>query len=113
MAPRFSGFEKFLMNRFKSSPAYRTLGALASAVLFISPAMGQAPTKEFIEVPTKEVIAARSGNAAVLTQVDNPKVAPGQVIWHPSFAAACDASRVSRKPVLLFQMMGKLDEQFC
>ena len=101
------------MNRFKSSPAHRTLGALASAALFISPAMGQAPTKEFIEMNTKEVIAARSGNTAMAMPVDNPKVGAGQVIWHPSFAAACDASRVSRKPVLLFQMMGKLDEQFC
>jgi len=44
---------------------------------------------------------------------DNPKVAPGKVAWHPDLAAACAASAKSKKPVLLFQMMGKLDEQFC
>jgi len=43
----------------------------------------------------------------------NPKVAPGKVRWHPDFATACAASKASGKPVLLFQMMGKLDEQFC
>ena len=43
----------------------------------------------------------------------NPKVAPGKVVWHESFEAACAASRKSGKPVLLFQMMGNLDDQFC
>jgi hypothetical protein len=43
----------------------------------------------------------------------NPKVRPGKLRWHPGFAAACDAARQSGKPVLLFQMMGRLDEQFC
>ena len=43
----------------------------------------------------------------------NPKVRPGKVRWHPGFAVACEAARQSGKPVLLFQMMGKLDEQFC
>ena len=44
---------------------------------------------------------------------NNPKVEPGKVRWHPTFQAACDAARQSGKPVLLFQMMGKLDDQFC
>lgn len=43
----------------------------------------------------------------------NPKVEPGKVKWHADFAAACQASAKSGKPVLLFQMMGKLDDQFC
>jgi hypothetical protein len=43
----------------------------------------------------------------------NPKVEPGKVQWHADFAEACRASAQSGKPVLLFQMMGKLDEQFC
>jgi hypothetical protein len=44
---------------------------------------------------------------------DNPKVEPGKVKWHKDFASACAASKKSGKPVLLFQMMGKLDEKFC
>jgi hypothetical protein len=43
----------------------------------------------------------------------NPKVQPGKVNWHPSFASARQAAEKSGKPVLLFQMMGKLDDQFC
>ena len=101
------------MNRFKSLHWHKALGTFALAVLATSPAMGEAPTKFVIERPTKEVIASRSGNTAVALSSDNPKVAPGRVTWHPSFAAACNASRVSGKPILLFQMMGKLDEQFC
>ena len=43
----------------------------------------------------------------------NPKVKPGEVAWHSNFSAACDASKQSGKPVLLFQLLGKLDDQFC
>jgi hypothetical protein len=77
-----------------------------------SPAVGDMP-KYVVERPTKELLAARSGAAAMAAASENPKVAPGRVSWHPTFAAACAASRASGKPVLLFQMMGNLDEQFC
>ena len=43
----------------------------------------------------------------------NPRVRPGLVNWHADFAAACRSARTSRKPVLHFQMMGKLDERLC
>jgi hypothetical protein len=43
----------------------------------------------------------------------NPEVEPGLVPWHADFAAACAAAKSSGKPVLLFQMMGRLDQQFC
>jgi hypothetical protein len=43
----------------------------------------------------------------------NPKVEPGKVRWHKSFDEARAASAKSGKPVLLFQMMGKLDDEFC
>jgi hypothetical protein len=101
------------MNRFKSFNWHKALGTFALALLTTSSARTEAPTKFAIERPTKEVLAVHSGNTAVALSGDNPKVEPGRVAWHPSFAAACDTSRVSRKPVLLFQMMGKLDEQFC
>lgn len=44
---------------------------------------------------------------------DNPRVKPGLVNWHPSFADAQAASQKSGKPVLLLHMMGQLDRQFC
>ena len=43
----------------------------------------------------------------------NPPVRAGRVRWHADFDAACTAARRSGKPVLLFQMMGRLDQKFC
>lgn len=42
----------------------------------------------------------------------NPKVEPGKVRWHDDFKAAVAAAKKSRKPVLLFQMIGRMDERF-
>jgi hypothetical protein len=53
------------------------------------------------------------GKGDALEPAANPKVEPGKVKWHADFAAACEAARKSGKPVLLFQMMGRLDQQFC
>ena len=77
--------------------------------------LGPYLTKSAIESPTKLVVRnatkvapVRSGETFV-----NPKVTPGKVNWHPSLDAACSAARKSGKPILLFQMMGKLDDKFC
>jgi hypothetical protein len=78
--------------------------------------------KLVIEAPVKTVIAnfgddRKSSNTASPArknrESNNPKVAAGKVAWHKSFAAACEAAKRSGKPVLLFQLMGNLDEQFC
>lgn len=66
--------------------------------------------KRAIERAAKAVVQEKSGAATAFV---NPKVLPGRVQWHPTFEAACAASQKSGKPVLLFQMMGKLDDQFC
>jgi hypothetical protein len=58
-------------------------------------------------------VVAASASVADTKDAANPKVKPGDVKWHPSFAEACKAAEKSGKPVLLFQMMGKLDDQFC
>lgn len=44
--------------------------------------------------------------------VENLKVRPGDVKWHSDFDSACKAAEKSGRPVMLFQMMGKLDERF-
>src|SRR5262249_5946489 len=66
--------------------------------------------KSAIEAPTEGLTAARSAPAASFV---NPKVRPGKVRWHATFADACAASAKSKKPVLLFHLMGQLDHQFC
>ena len=83
----------------------------------ISPVKSSEPIadrrKMVIELPTKRLIAARSSSNPAAARSDNPKVDPGKVRWHPDFATACKAAAVSGKPVLLFQMMGRLDQKFC
>jgi hypothetical protein len=70
--------------------------------------------KRDIETPTERVVADRSGGVPAGGEpFVNPKVQPGKVRWHADFAAACKAATKSGKPVLLFQMMGRLDEKFC
>lgn len=73
------------------------------------------PTKRQIEAPVERLAAARPSEtpAAAGPGFVNPKVQPGLVHWHASFEAACEAARRSGKPVLLFQMMGRLDQKFC
>ena len=41
------------------------------------------------------------------------KVKAGYVAWHNDMQTALEESRKSRKPVLVFQMLGRLDQEFC
>jgi hypothetical protein len=66
-----------------------------------------------IEKPTRLIVARNSAALPAAADPSNPKVEPGLVKWHPTLAAACEVSRQSGKPVLLLQMMGKLDDKFC
>jgi hypothetical protein len=47
------------------------------------------------------------------TDFVNPTVEPGKVKWHQNYDQACAAAARSKKPVLLFHLMGKLDDKFC
>lgn len=40
-------------------------------------------------------------------------VAAGEVHWHASLDEAVAAARKSGKPVLHFQLLGRLDQEFC
>lgn len=90
-------------------------------VNFVQPAPANAVkelsdfSKFGIELPTEQLLAARTVPAAAPPAPEflNPKVQPGKVRWHKTLADACTAAKKSGKPVLLFQMMGKLDERFC
>lgn len=41
------------------------------------------------------------------------KVSAGLVRWHPTYEAAKKRAKISGNPVLLFQLLGKLDDAFC
>ena len=66
-----------------------------------------------IERPTENIVRNLSAAPLQSAAFVNPKVEPGKVKWHPTMTAACVSALQSHKPVLLFQMMGKLDDQFC
>ncbi len=40
-------------------------------------------------------------------------VSPGKVAWHADYEAAVARAAESGKPVLLFQLLGRLNEEFC
>jgi hypothetical protein len=65
--------------------------------------------KSIMELPLKRSIAP----APLLSEPATARVAPGKVKWHATFEDACAASRTSGKPVMLFVMMGNLDDKFC
>jgi hypothetical protein len=104
-----------------SSGSPHWLAAVTALAVAASSAMAQQPpaqrtadaTKtQRIERPTERVVADSSAPAAT-GDGTNSKVEPGKIRWHSSLAVACDAAQKSGKPVLLFQMMGKLDDRFC
>ena len=69
--------------------------------------------KKRIEFAAKKLVAeAAPAPRPAANDGDDPMVEPGKVKWHNSFADACTAAKKSGKPVLLFQMMGRLDHRF-
>jgi hypothetical protein len=97
-----------------------SVAALALAASFIPGAPPNDPKpkmdhgKYVVESSARRVLARSAGGPdAPAADFANPTVEPGKVRWHADFAAACRAAGRSGKPVLLFQMMGRLDRQFC
>jgi hypothetical protein len=97
--------------------AVASVAALAVTVAVVHAQQKAPPVadrgKYKVERPTESIVARGTDTTAPAKAFDNPKVAPGKVTWHKDLATACAASRTSGKPVLLFQMMGKLDDKFC
>lgn len=67
--------------------------------------------KAVVEAPIKKKLKAPGPVNAAPPGLDE-KVAPGDVSWHPDMATAQRASQKSKKPVLLFQLLGDLDQRF-
>jgi hypothetical protein len=59
--------------------------------------------------PLSVKAAAEPGGAAA---DDNPRVEPGKVKWHGDVAAAIAAAKASGKPLLVFHLLGQLDQRF-
>jgi hypothetical protein len=68
-------------------------------------------TAEHNAAPNKQEL--EGSKPSLQCEWQNPMVDPGRICWHRNLDEACAAARKSGKPVLLFQMMGRLDQEFC
>ena len=68
-------------------------------------------SKSRIEAPVKTLLKF-STQRLLRTSSSSGTAAPGLVHWHRTFNEACERAKVSGKPVLLFHMMGSLDQEF-
>lgn len=70
--------------------------------------------KMMVQSPLKRLVQAAkpTDDTASTVPSTNPKVEAGKVKWHTSFDAAKVAAQQSGKPILLFQLLGRLDNRF-
>jgi hypothetical protein len=108
------------MRPFHSFPKRWPLVGLAALVAVFFLGVGklchvaaETPAAKADEGKRKAEASTKLLAGSLSTPAENPTVEPGLVQWHATFADAGRAARQSKKPVLLFQMMGKLDDQFC
>jgi hypothetical protein len=93
----------------------------AAAAILVGRSLWAAPnappvdrTKKVIELRPQALLASTAPVlAAPAPAFNNPKVAPGKVRWHADQDTAVKAAGRSGKPVLVFLMMGRLDQRFC
>ena len=91
-------------------------GGVLGAALAVAPAFAQDAAnarpraasadmrKMVVELPIKKAIGVPEEKHGAVDM---------KVRWHESFAAAVNAAKASGRPVLLFQLLGKLDDEFC
>ncbi len=102
--------------------------SLAAPAQFKAPTLKMSAdmTKGSIELPSKALLKGSgaslpstlssvnpSSNSSEPRRLDHQPASPGLVHWHKDFKEAVVAAHGSHKPVMLFQMMGRLDEEFC
>ena len=95
-----------------SSTVLRSLGWLTTSLAVLATALA-ANTYSNTSASADATPVAPAPRAVAVSEKDNPRVEPGLVKWHASFADAQAAAQKSGKPVLVFHMMGQLDRQFC
>lgn len=96
---------------WRTAPDFHNASIAATAVVShasnsVRPIAAPAPTRS---QPSSDPVVSRSNG----TNRSEDKVQPGFVAWHSNFSEACETSKRSGKPVLLFEMLGKLDDEFC
>ncbi|MEO6707971.1 MAG: hypothetical protein ABIP42_00240 [Planctomycetota bacterium] len=67
----------------------------------------------FLAALLSSVHAQDSHDPAQVSLLHEEVAAVPSVHWHATYDEALAASRVSCKPVMLFQLLGKLDDALC
>ncbi len=93
-------------------PTERILNGLFNPELVAVRPRAVPPAEAAVPTGPRAVLAAERAVPPAAGQY-GCKVPAGRVNWHADFNKALMSAKVSRKPVLLFQMMGKLDDEFC
>lgn len=92
------------------------VGLLALTTATPSPAGAQERRSDFskmaVESPVKRLLSVPSP-LSLERMPANRKMQPGLVHWRADLESACEAAKTSGKPVLLFQMMGNLNQEYC
>ena len=65
------------------------------------------------DVPDVRKLRVEGPVKDALRSTPRPVRGTAQVTWHADVDAAKAAAAKSRKPILLFQLLGKLDDEFC
>jgi hypothetical protein len=103
----------------------RKLSLAALSLAFACPmALAQAPPdlrKAIIEVPLKRTIRSSAATPAPVLEEKviaigpdgTQKCVPGKVHWVKNFEQAKSLSATTDRPVLMFAMLGNLDDKFC
>lgn len=81
-------------------------------VTFKAPLASSTPLESVPDTPVPAAEDAGDDPAGDSSSEHNPRVLPGLVEWHATFDDACAAARESGRPVLLFQLMGNLNQRF-
>ena len=95
------------------------LGVFAADRAFANDSPSLDVRKSIIESPVKSILFTPHMKPKLkeIASLDKnqrrDKVKPGLVNWHDSMEEAKKAAERSQKPILVFHMMGNLDDRFC
>ena len=92
----------------------------AASVEEVRPAAAEDRTKALVIEPAAEAVVrstqpmqdVEADGRGASAGDDNPRVVPGKVNWHDDVGTAIAAAKSSGKPILVFHLLGNLDQRF-
>ena len=101
------------MSRTLAFVAALGLAVVAAPLVFADEDPRADRGKSIAELPVERVVTGTRPDTGMSTDEGKLAVPPGVVRWHDGLVTARASSAKSGRPVLLFQLLGRLDEEFC